>query len=54
MYTCSYCGKTWTEDEFYEAVDDNEDDVVLMQSCGMCPDCWNVDDGAPDISEMED
>lgn len=43
MYKCPNCGASWTEDEFYQDCDDNEDDVVLMQSCGMCPECWTGD-----------
>lgn len=43
MYKCPNCGARWTDDEFYETVDDNEDEVVMIQSCGMCPECWTGD-----------
>lgn len=42
-YTCPNCGREWTEDELYEKLDDNEDTVVMLESCGMCPDCWEGD-----------
>ena len=41
MYKCPNCRESWTENELYEAVDDNEDEVVLIRSIGRCPACFN-------------
>jgi len=43
LYTCPNCKATWTEDEIYADCDDNEDQVVMLESCGMCPECWTGD-----------
>lgn len=39
-YECPNCGTDWTEDQLVDALNANEDWIILVQSCGYCPDCY--------------
>jgi hypothetical protein len=39
-YTCPNCGEVWTENELYKELANNEDWVILVTSCKMCPYCY--------------
>jgi non-homologous end joining protein Ku len=43
IYVCENCGERWSEKQFIRAVKMNEDTMVLIQSCGQCPSCWESD-----------
>ena len=43
FYVCPECGAEWTEKEFHETLQNNEDWEVLVQSIGQCPDCCEVE-----------